>query len=318
MRNSGQKRNQNVRIKRPFMSFINDNDGVVLQQKIWLNLLQQDTISHKLDSRLLCIKELGIISYLVSDLLSKFGTQLFRDSLGQTYCCNSPWLSDSNQKRIRLRLISLCISELPSQVLCCSVNELWYLCTLAGACFSTNDGDDVVFDVLHDFSFVEDDGQRCILVLVQASDLWGLARWFLFPGDVGALDWRLLAVAGKVFCIALVYQRNSSILWGCFHMWFMCVRIWVVFGCFRLFVGVHFCYFLDVVVSIWLLWQWYSLILAGVLQCLLLLIRRLLWDGVIFFFSIAFAVFHFVFSLLCFERVRVSLSLSLPILFCSP
>jgi len=58
MGNSRQQRYENVRIERPFVCFVNYDDGVVLQKEIGFYFLQEDTICHELDAGLVFVEEL--------------------------------------------------------------------------------------------------------------------------------------------------------------------------------------------------------------------------------------------------------------------
>lgn len=58
MGNSRQQRNKNVRIERPFVCFVDYDDGVVLQKEIGFYFLQEDTVCHELDAGLVFVEEL--------------------------------------------------------------------------------------------------------------------------------------------------------------------------------------------------------------------------------------------------------------------
>ena len=147
------------------MGFVNYNNRIVAEQEIRFNFFQQNSISHELDLGLLLIHELRIISYLIPNCGSQVTAQFIRHPLRKRLGCYSPWLSNAHQQ-----LVWTC-SEFPFKRSCCSVYKLGYLSTLSWPCRTADDWHEVIFDILHNFSFVEYDRQLGVFVLIQASEL---------------------------------------------------------------------------------------------------------------------------------------------------
>ena len=83
MCNPSEKRDQNVAIKAPLMSLINDNYGILPEHKVGFNLFEQYTISHELDGSLFLRKMLGVKPNLVPDEVTHFCFQLISNPLSQ-------------------------------------------------------------------------------------------------------------------------------------------------------------------------------------------------------------------------------------------
>ena len=158
------------------MSLINNDHWILLQQRILLDFLKQNTISHKLDQSSVLITKLSIISHLVTTQLANLTPYFVTHSWSKRRCCHSPWLGD----------------PYPSEVwVSCLIQELRNLSWLSRPCLSAYNRDQVRSNSFKNFSFMKCDRQirlwfTCLCLryrFKRVSSVYAIKKldWSFFP-----------------------------------------------------------------------------------------------------------------------------------------
>ncbi|OOF91162.1 hypothetical protein ASPCADRAFT_510362 [Aspergillus carbonarius ITEM 5010] len=138
--------NEDIGVDTPFVGFIDYDNRVLAEGKVFGDLPDQDTIGHELDCSLAgrCTLE----SDLIRDLLGKF-SQLVAHTFRHTDCSNSARLRHSNHAWIRTVRVSIT----------CLEKELGELRRLSGTSGSPDHNCRVIVDCFHDFLLLSNNWQ---------------------------------------------------------------------------------------------------------------------------------------------------------------
>ena len=144
------------------MRLIDYDHRVVLEQKVRLDLLEQDAIRHELKLRSLAREEFSVMPNLIAYLFPKLRAELLRHPLSQRHSCDSPRLGDPNQQRRPYFALLVVVFELPWACLRGLIDELRYLSRFTATSLSTDDRNHEVFYVLHDLTLMQNDWQSVL------------------------------------------------------------------------------------------------------------------------------------------------------------